>query len=297
MPSVAALSPAVAKLKAEYQRLYGKPASGPQRNQTGWLKQKIADKQAVSASVQVSPADDAPSEAEAVPNKIAEIDNFLRDCPVQFHADKLEEKALRLKNYEISKVKNAKAGVVKRLEVSVRGASRNLAEARLPYSDLKRNSALGKAMLDAIAPFAKEEGFVQDAEQAMKTLLAYRCASIEAAAVKAKHAEQQAELQQMELDFKERELRADQLAASVAGSMQQIDLEQPKPRGRPRLRRASTMSLGVDEGEAFSTAEDAAAAAAAAMSGLAGAENFDSERDQYSQTITFGGSDEEGEEY
>ena len=92
-------------------------------------------------------------------------------------------------------------------------------------------------------------------------------------------------------------MRADQLAASVAGSMQQIDLEQPKPRGRPRLRRASTMSLGVDEGEAFSTAEDAAAAAAAAMSGLAGAENFDSERDQYSQTITFGGSDEEGEEY
>jgi hypothetical protein len=49
----------------------------------------------------------------------------------------------------------------------------------------------------------------------MKTLLAYRSASIEAAAVKAKHAEQQAELQQMELDFKERELRADQLAAST----------------------------------------------------------------------------------
>ena len=71
----------------------------------------------------------------------------LRDCPVQFHADKLEERALRLKNYEISKVKNAKAGVVQRLEVSVRGASRNLAEARLPYSDLKRNCALGKAML------------------------------------------------------------------------------------------------------------------------------------------------------
>ena len=111
MHSPAALSPAVAKLKAEYQRLYGKPASGPQRNHTGWLKQKIADKQAVSASVQVSPVDDAPSEAEAVPNKIAEIDNFLRDCPVQFHAYKLEEKTLRLKNYEISKVKNAKAGV------------------------------------------------------------------------------------------------------------------------------------------------------------------------------------------
>ncbi len=51
--------------------------------------------------------------------------------------------------------------------------------------------------MDAIAPFAKDEKFVQDAEQAMKTLLAYRSASIEAAAVKAKHAEQQAELQQM----------------------------------------------------------------------------------------------------
>ena len=55
MPSAAALSPAIAKLKAEYQRLYGKPASGPQRNQAGWLKQKIADKQPVSASVHESP--------------------------------------------------------------------------------------------------------------------------------------------------------------------------------------------------------------------------------------------------
>ena len=55
------------------------------------------------------------------------------------------------------------------------------------------------------------------------------------------------------------------------------------------------MSLGNDEDEAFSTAEDADAAAAAAMSGLAGAENFDSERDQYSQTMTFDGSDDEGE--
>ena len=39
------------------------------------------------------------------------------------------------KNYEISKVKNAKAGVVKRLEVSVRGASRNLAEARSVHEE------------------------------------------------------------------------------------------------------------------------------------------------------------------
>ena len=57
------------------------------------------------------------------------------------------------------------------------------------------------------------------------------------------------------------------------------------------------MSLGVDEDEAFSTVEEADAAAAAAMSGLAGGENLDSERDQYSQTMTFGNSDEEGEEY
>ena len=41
----------------------------------------------------------------------------------------------------------------------------------------------------------------------------------------------------------------------------------------------------------------AASATAVAMSGLRGAENFDSERDQYSQTMTFGNSDEEGEEY
>ena len=61
-----------------------------------------------------------------------------------FHADKLEERHLRLKNYEISKGKNNKAGVVKRLERSVRDASRDLAEARLPYNDLKRNNALGK---------------------------------------------------------------------------------------------------------------------------------------------------------
>ena len=44
--------------------------------------------------------------------------------------------------------------------------------------------------------------------------------------------------------------------------------------------------------EAFSTAEDVAAAAVAAMSGLAGAENFDSERDQYSQTMAFGNETE-----
>ena len=48
-----------------------------------------------------------------------------------------------------------------------------------------------------------------------------------------------------------------------------MELEHPKPRGRPRMRRESTISLGVDEDEAFSSAEDAAAAAAA-MGGLSG---------------------------
>lgn len=98
-----------------------------------------------------------------------------------------------------------------------------------------------------------------------------------------------------QLVHQQRETRANELATSVAAAVQQIELEHPKPRGRPSLRRASTMSLGVDEDEAFSTAEDAAAAAAAAMSGLSGAENLDSERDQFSQTMTFGGSDDEGE--
>jgi hypothetical protein len=296
MPSAAALSPAVAKLKAEYQRLYGKPASGPQRNQTGWLKQKIADKQAVSASVQVSPADDAPSEAEAVPNKIAEIDTFLTSCPVQFHADKLEERSLRVQNYNISKVKNAKAGYVKRLEGGVRTASRNLASARLPYSELKR-TALGKAMLEAIAPFAKDDDFISNVKSAADTLTDYRVASIEAAAAKAKHALEQQQLLDMESEFQVRARRADELSASVAASVRQMELEQPKPRGRPPLRRASTISLGFDGEEAFSSAEEAAAA----MANLTGAENLDSERDKFSQTMTFGDSDndsdEEGEEY
>ena len=115
-----------------------------------------------------------------------------------FHADKLEERHLRLKNYEISKVKNNKAGVVKRLERSVRDASRDLAEARLPYNDLKRNNALGKAILDAIAPFAKDEDFIANVKSATDTLTDYRTASIEAAAVKAKHAEQQQDLLHME---------------------------------------------------------------------------------------------------
>ena len=63
------------------------------------------------------------------------------------------------------------------------------------------------------------------------------------------------------------------------------------------LRRASTISLGFDGEEAFSSAEEAAAA----MANLTGAENLDSERDKFSQTMTFGDSDtdsdEEGEEY
>jgi len=71
-----------------------------------------------------------------------------------------------------------------------------------------------------------------------------------------------------------------------------MEQEQPKPRARPPLRRASTISLGVDGEEAFSSAEEAAAA----MSGLSGTENLDSERDQFSQTMSFGGSDDEGEE-
>ena len=186
-----------------------------------------------------------------------------------FHADKLEERHLRLKNYEISKGKNNKAGVVKRLERSVRDASRDLAEARLPYNDLKRNNALGKAILDAIAPFAKDEDFIANVKSATDTLTDYRTASIEAAAVKAKHAEQQQDLLHMEAEFKEREERADELSASVASAVQQMELEHPKPRGRPRMRRESTISLGVDEDEAFSSAEDAAAAAAA-MGGLSG---------------------------
>eukprot|EP01043_Picozoa_sp_COSAG02_P088217 COSAG02_NODE_25369_length_660_cov_1.620321_1_plen_83_part_00 len=82
--------------------------------------------------------------------------------------------------------------------------------------------------------------------------------------------------------------------------MQQIELEQPKLRGRPRLRRASTMSLGVDEDEAFSTAEDDAAAAAAAMSGLAGgglSRTDHAVSDGLSATFSFGNSDEEGGDY
>ena len=142
-------------------------------------------------------------------------------------------------------------------------AARALSEARLPYNELK-TTELGKAVLDAIAPFAKDEGFIQTAQQAMKTLLQYRTASIEAAAFKAKHTAEQEELLQMEKEFKQREARADEIAASVAASVQQMELEEPKPRGRPRMRRASTMSLGADEDEAFSSAEEAAAAAAAA---------------------------------
>ena len=239
------------------------------------------------AAVQTSsPADDPPS--EAVPNKIAEIDTFLTSCPVQFQADKLEERDLRIKNYTISKTKNRKAGEVKHLERSRRAAARALSEARLPYNELK-TTELGKAVLDAIAPFAKDEGFIQTAQQAMKTLLLYRTASIEAAAFKAKHTAGQEELLQMEKEFKQREARADEIAASVAASVQQMELEEPKPRGRPRLRRASTMSLGADDDEAFSSAEDAAAAAAAAMSGLSGgaaaAEDLSDEREQASQSL------------
>ena len=289
MPSTAALSPAVAKLKAEYAKLYGKPASGPQRNQASWLKQKIADKQPASTAVQTSsPPVDVPT--EVLPNKINEIDLFLQSCPVQFHADKLEEKTLRLKNYTISKVKNAKAGYVKRLEDGVRGASHDLASARLPYSELKR-TALGNAMLAAVAPFAKDEGFIANVKSAADTLTNYRAASIEAAAVKAKHALEQQQLLDMEAEFQVRARRADELSASVAASMRQMELEQPKPRGRPPLRRASTISLGFDGEEAFSSAEEAAAA----MSGLSGTENLDSERDQFSQTLGFCDSDGEGE--
>ena len=101
----------------------------------------------------------------------------------------------------------------------------------------------------------------------------------------------------MESEFQMRARRADELSASVAASVRQMELEQPKPRGRPPLRRTSTISLGFDGEEAFSSAEEAAAA----MANLTGAENLDSERDQFSQTMTFGDSDtdsdEEGEEY
>ena len=58
----------------------------------------------------------------------------------------------------------------------------------------------------------------------------------------------------LEAEFKEREERADELSASVASTVQQMEVEHPKPRGRRPLRRESTISLGVDEDEAFSSA-------------------------------------------
>ena len=73
----------------------------------------------------------------------------------------------------------------------------------------------------------------------------------------------------MEVEFQQREARANELATSM-----HVD-------GDPYVR------LGMSR-----------LVLRAAMSGLAGGENFDSERDQYSQTMTFGNeTDEEGEEY
>ena len=139
--------------------------------------------------------------------------------------------------------------------------------------------------MNAIAPFAKEENFVTNVNTTIDVLLKYRVASIEATAVKGKLKLEQQEHGVMEQEFADRLRKADELAASVAERIQHADLVMPKPCGRKRMRRLSTLTLACDDDEAFSSEADANQAAAAAMSNLSA--------EQASQSLAFGEEDDE----
>ena len=303
MPAKKPLSAAVEALKAEYEELHGHPPGGPQCNLEVWLKQKIASKRkelgiaeegtppapapepepapkpkpkpTASKKPQLAPVSGATLNALAgsgsdlgfgsemgLPLKIQEIDTFLKDCSVQFHGDKMEEKHLRTLNFKAAKVKAGTAGQVKRLQAGALESQRALAEAKLPYSALKQ-TGLGKALLDAIAPFAKQENFSAEVKEAVDSMLDYREASIVAAQQMGTLKQQQAELVGLEEEFKRREERADALAASVAHRLQALQLDMPKQRGRPRAAAeddCASLGFGDDDEESFST--EAAANAA-----------------------------------
>ena len=143
--------------------------------------------------------------------------------------------------------------------------------------------------MNAIAPFAKDENFVTNVNTTIDVLLKYRVASIEATAVKGKLKLEQQEHGVMEQEFADRLRKADELAASVAERIQHADLVMPKPKGRKRMRRLSTLTLACDDDEAFSSEADANQAAAAAMS------NLDGERAVASQSSQSLASDEEAD--
>ena len=265
------LSPTVLKLKADFRLRFSKEPSGPLRNKESWLRKKLDATALVVAQgdspAGESPAGELPAPSEALPNKIAEIDARLETCPVQLQPELLEERALRIKNYKISKTMNRKSRTVKELLRQVKGKSRALAESRLPYNE-RKETHLGKAIVNAIAPFAKEEDFVTNVNTTIDVLLKYRVASIEATAVKGKLKLEQQEHGVMEQEFADRLRKADELAASVAGRIQHADLVMPKPKGRKRMRRLSTLTLACDDDEAFSSEADANQAAAAYQSNL-----------------------------
>lgn len=249
------LSAEVQQLHADYAAAFGEPPNGPYRNKPWWLKKKLDEKVAEQQQTNRSPAGDDVS--EPLTNAIRDIDAFLEGCPVQFQADKLEERGLRVQNAQIAKKKNRKAGHVKNLQGSLRDAHRAAASARIPYNDVKA-TGMGRALLDAIAPFQNDDGFHDSVNEKIKALLDYRKASVTKAAVEVELQQTQAELAEMEEAFMERERRADELAASVAERFAAVELEIPARRGRP-ARRDSCASLTCDQDQPLGSAEEAAA--------------------------------------
>ena len=116
-----------------------------------------------------------------------------------------------------------------------------------------------QAMLKAIAPFAKDPDFEASVVKSAEMLAGYRHASVAVSGACAAFEMTKTELEQMQRDFTERQQRADEIAASVAQRVQQVELEIPKPRGRPPIRRESVGSLGCGD-EAFSSQEEASGA-------------------------------------
>ena len=240
------------------------PAPKPKPKPTASKKPQLAPVSGATLNALAGSGSDLGFGSEmGLPLKIQEIDTFLKDCSVQFHGDKMEEKHLRTLNFKAAKVKAGTAGQVKRLQAGALESQRALAEAKLPYSAQKQTE-LGKALLDAIAPFVKQENFSAEVKEAVDSMLDYREASIVAAQQMGTLKQQQAELFTLEAEFKLREERADALAASVAHRLQALQLDMPKRRG-PKPRAAAEddcASLGFGDGDEESFSTEAAANAA-----------------------------------
>ena len=278
-------------VQEQYVALFGKLPGGQWGSNLEHLKRKIAEAHGVdltgggAAAAATAAAPAAPTVTSKRIDAIqAEIDD--PGTHARYINALIEQRDLLIANRKIEKKKNRAAGVVADLKVTSKKAKVQLKEIDKTYAAFRKDAPvrdeMGFAMKKTLQPFAKDPDFYEHAERCLKTIIAYRKASIASVVTKNRYEEEKYNADRMDQLYKQRLARADEIAADLKDKKDAAELTEKGP-GRPRMARrmsnASESSGGsmTFEDEGYGSAEDAAAALRAL---------YAAEEDEASQTLS-----------